>query len=144
MFYGEFEHSMDDKGRLFLPVRWREEMGENVFIWRGIEGQVMVAPSSVWQRLVDALGQQNQAHEAVRQFSRVLYAANDTQMDRQGRMVVPHSLRSFAELGVDVIFVGAKDHVELWSEKRWQSVNDRLVMNGSYNLEQLASLGVTL
>jgi MraZ protein len=144
MFSGEYEHTMDDKGRVFLPTRFRDELGDSVVLWRGVDGQLMVAPTATWQEMADRIGQQNQARRWVRDVGRILYAGTETPVDRQGRVVIPPSLRKYADLELNVVIVGMRDHLEIWGDRHWQEVTERVRREGGTLLEELAEQGLIL
>jgi MraZ protein len=144
MFSGEYEHTLDDKGRVFIPARYREELGDTVVLWRGMDGQVNIYPAEAWQKIAHNIGDQNQARRAVRDISRILFAATECQVDRQGRILISPALRKHAELNVNLIILGLNDHLEIWSQERWQQVTQRLQTEGSDIAEQLAEMGLVL
>jgi MraZ protein len=144
MFFGEFEHTLDDKGRVFLPARHRDELGDVVMLSRGYDGQIDVYPVEAWKKIAETVGQQNQARSAVRDVSRFVFAASECQVDRQGRIVVPPTLRKHAGLNGEVVIIGLNDHLEMWGRDRWDKLTTRLVAEGSNISEQMAELGVKL
>ncbi len=144
MFFGEFEHTLDDKGRVFLPARHREELGEIVMAARGVDGQINIYPVAAWQALAETLGDQNQAHSAVRDMGRITFAASECPVDKQGRIVLPNALRKHAQLDTEVVLVGVKNHLEIWSRENWDRLTSRLLSEGSSISEQMANLGVKL
>ncbi len=143
MFSGEYELGMDDKGRVFVPIRYREELGADLVMWRGFDGQLMVYPRGVWQMLVDALGEQ-QGLQRVREARQFIFSGIDVEMDKQGRVVVPPSLRRYAELANEITVLGNKDHLEIWSQIRWEERTKRLMTDGGDIAEYIAQLGVNL
>jgi len=144
MFYGESEHNLDDKGRIFLPARFREELGENVVVMRGTDGQLSVYPLATWEKVAANIGSQNQALQAARDMARLAYAANPIQVDKQGRIVISPVLRRRAQLESAVVIVGVRDRVEIWSPERWEAYNDRVAAEGSEIAEKMAALGLVL
>jgi len=140
MFRGEDEHTIDAKGRVFLPVRHRDELGQTVFLGRGMDGQVNVYPQEVWEDMAQRLSQANQARSEIRNASRFIFAAIDCELDRQGRIRIPASLRRYADLGSDVVILGNNDHVELWSRERWQETCERVLAQGQDNSDNTAKL----
>ena len=144
MFSGEFEHTMDEKGRVFLPARYRDSLGEAVILWRGMDGQINAYPLETWQQIAERMGQQNQALRSVRDLNRILFAASECQIDKQGRILVPPALRKHAGLETNLVILGMQDHLEIWSQERWQQVTERLRTEGSDIAEQLVELGLVL
>jgi MraZ protein len=144
VFSGEFEHTLDDKGRVFLPAKHRYELGETVVIWRGVDGQLNVYALETWRQKAQSVAGQNQARRAVRDLTRILFAADDCQVDKQGRILIPPHLREHAELNTNVVILGVNDHLEIWDRDRWQEVAQRLRVEGSDIAEQLAEMGLVL
>jgi transcriptional regulator MraZ len=98
----------------------------------------------VWQKVAENVAAQNQALRHVRDLTRILHTATECQVDRQGRILIPTSLRNQAELDTDVVVLGMHDHVEIWSQARWQEVWGRLESEGSDIAEKLAELGLRM
>lgn len=144
MLSGAYEHTLDDKGRVSLPSRHRNELGNMLVLWPGLDGQINVYPNSAWQKVAESVANQNQALRAVRDLTRMLYTATDCQVDKQGRILIPPSLRAFAQLDSDVVILGVNDHLEIWSQARWQEVWNRLSAEGSDIAERLAELGLRM
>ncbi len=128
MLAGEFEHTMDDKGRVSLPIRHREELGAVVMIGRGTRGQVNVLPMSLWRNMAERAQQASQDRGDIDDTVRFLFSYNEAELDRQGRIVVPGALRRHADLGTDVAILGNGDRVEIWSRERWQAGCERVVV----------------
>ncbi len=144
MLSGAYEHTLDDKGRVSLPSKHRNELGNMLVLWPGLDGQINVYPMSAWHEVAQRVASQNQALRAVRDLTRILYTASECQVDRQGRILIPPSLRALAALDSDVVILGVNDHVEIWSQARWQEVWGRLGSEGSEIAERLAELGLRM
>ena len=143
MFSGEQEVTMDDKGRVIMPIRYREELGVNVVMLRGMEGQITVYPKDVWQQSADRLAQQ-QTHQSVREARWLLFSGNEIEVDRQGRVVIPPLLRRHAQLDSDVVILGVADHLELWSLECWEEKTRQIMLRSNEINDQMADLGVKL
>lgn len=128
MFSGEFEHSIDDKGRLIIPVRLRSDLSDDVFITRGFDGCLFVLPLETWEQLADRLNQLPTTRPAARYVSRLLFAGNETRLDKQGRISISPPLREHADIqpGAEVVVVGVNNRIELWSKARWKQVTEKL------------------
>jgi MraZ protein len=144
MLRGFYEHTIDDKGRLSLPAKHRDELGETVILWRAFDGQLNVYPIETWERVADSIDQLNQAVEAVRDLTRVLYTIIECQVDRQGRILVPPSFRVHAGLDTNVVIVGVKDHLEIWSQERYEQKWAKLGTDGSGIAEKLVESGLRM
>lgn len=143
MFLGEYDHTIDDKGRLAIPARFREELGEGVVITRGFEHCLMGFPLAAWAKLAAQIDSLPFGPGEARNLRRLLFSgASDAPMDRQGRVLIPQNLREYAGLGEQVVIAGLNTHFEIWSRPRWDEVLATLDSSGSVIAEQLAALGV--
>ncbi len=127
MFWGEFEHTMDDKGRVSLPIRHREELGTVVMIGRGTRGQINVLPVALWQSMAQRAQQASQDRNDIDDTVRFLFSYNEAELDRQGRILIPAALRRYAGLDTEVTILGNGDRVEIWSRERWQAGCEKVV-----------------
>jgi MraZ protein len=143
MFSGELEVTMDEKGRVIVPIRYREELGANVVMLRGMDGQITIYPKGLWQQSADRLAQE-QTHQNVRDARWLLFSGNEIEMDRQGRVVIPPLLRRHAKLDSDVVIIGVSDHLELWSLECWEEKTRQIMLRRNEICDQMADLGVTL
>jgi MraZ protein len=127
MLLGEYEHALDDKNRVTLPARFREAFAGGVFVARGIDPCLLVYPPDGWSRLVDTRmdGLDPFSREA-RQMSRYVFAgATETELDKQGRIMLPGPLVEHAALEKEVVVAGLRDHLELWAPEAWrQEIDD--------------------
>lgn len=122
---GEFRHTMDAKGRLFIPAKLREELGDSFVVTKGLDGCLFVYAQKEWQQLEDKIRQLPMSKS--RQLQRFfLSSASDVSVDKQGRIVVPPVLRNYAELTHDVTIIGVLERAEIWSSEKWNSYNDDL------------------
>ncbi len=127
MFWGEFEHTMDEKGRVSLPIRHREELGNVVMIGRGTRGQINVLPMTLWQSMAQRAQQASQDRNDIDDTVRFLFSYNEAEVDRQGRIVIPAALRRYAGLDTEVTILGSGDRIEIWSRERWQAGCEKVV-----------------
>ncbi len=127
MFWGEFEHTMDEKGRVSLPIRHREELGNVVMIGRGTRGQINVLPMTLWQSMAQRAQQASQDRNDIDDTVRFLFSSNEAEVDRQGRIVIPAALRRYAGLDTEVTILGSGDRIEIWSRERWQAGCEKVV-----------------
>ncbi len=143
MFLGEFEHTIDDKGRVAIPARFREEMQEGFIITRGFDNCLQAFPRPTWQDLAHRISTLSLGNEEARHLRRLLFSgANEVTFDRQGRILIPQNLREYASLSEKVVIAGMHTFFELWSPERWQTVLSTLDSSGRIIAEQLADLGV--
>ena len=121
MFFGEHEHTIDDKNRLTLPAKFRDALAGGVVLTRGLDDCVDVFARSDWDRLVEArLAPLDPFSKEARELKRFFFAsAADAELDKQGRVLVPVSLARHARLGRDVVVAGVHDHLEIWDRAAW-------------------------
>jgi MraZ protein len=122
MLLGEYEHTLDDKNRLTLPAKFRQALGGGVVVTRGMDGCLFVFTRGDWDEFVSArLEGLNPFTKEARQMSRFMFAgATETELDKQGRIMVPPALLEHARLGRDVVVAGVRDHVEIWDQAAWR------------------------
>jgi MraZ protein len=120
VFLGTHTPRLDEKGRLFLPAKYREELAHGVVLTKGQERCVYVFPESEFGRLTDALRTAPVTAKAVRDYSRVFFAsASDEVPDKQGRITIPPALREYAALQRDCVVIGANTRLEIWDSEAW-------------------------
>ncbi len=141
MFTGEFRHSIDAKGRVAVPARFRAELAPGAHVSRWMDSCLAIFPNQAWQRLAERVGEQRYADAGARAFSRFLFSgAFDVELDGQGRVVLPAGLRDFADLKTEAVVVGALDHIELWAPERWASASAD--MSSDVFAERISNLGI--
>ncbi len=120
MFYGTHEHTIDEKNRLTLPAKFREQFGGHVVLLRGIERTIDVYPRDTWEASVERLTDLDPLTREGRDMRRFVYSGvTVTEVDKQGRVLVPLDLAGHAGLVKDVAVVGVLDHVEIWDRPQW-------------------------
>lgn len=143
MFLGEFEHSLDDKGRVAIPARFRAGFGDALVITRGLDRCLLLWPMEEWRTLSHKLVQLSFMHADARRIHRLLFGgATDTAPDRLGRILIPAFLREYASLRDSVVVVGLMNRVELWSRENWQTERSDAESQSAQLAEQLFNLGV--
>jgi MraZ protein len=121
---GEFNHSIDSKGRIIIPSKFREDLGEEFVITLGLDGCLFAYPNKEWNAFVEKLQTLPGTKEA-RQLQRYFMAgAAACEVDKQGRILIPTKLRETAALDKDIVFVGVMNKIEIWSKERWDNNND--------------------
>ncbi|MCZ2492394.1 transcriptional regulator MraZ [Dellaglioa algida] len=135
MFMGEFKHTLDTKGRLIIPAKFREELGDKFVITRGMDGCLFGYTQTEWALLEDNLKTLPLTKKDSRAFVRFLYsAATECEFDKQGRINIPASLRQHADLEKKCVLVGVSNRFEVWSEDRWNSFSE----SASENFDEIA------
>lgn len=122
LFLGEYQHNLDAKGRLIVPAKFREDLGETCVITKGLDGCLFVYPMPAWQELFAKLQALPMTKRDARAFVRTFLAgAAEVDCDKQGRIGIPQSLQTYAGLDKSVMLIGVADRIEVWSEDRWQA-----------------------
>ena len=122
MFLGTHEPKLDEKGRLILPAKFREELATGLVITKGQERCLYVFPQNEFLTITETLRQAPVTQKAARDYSRVMFAgAHDEIPDRQGRVTIPQSLREYASLEKECVVIGANTRVEIWDSKAWNT-----------------------
>lgn len=143
MFMGEFQHSIDEKGRLIVPAKFREGLGEKFIITRGLDNCLFVYPLSQWKVLEDKIKELPTSHADTRAFVRMFFSgAVEAEVDKQGRVVVPSHLREHARIERDVYVIGVSTKVEIWSKDSWESYASQAQQSYESIAEKIIDLGI--
>ena len=125
MFLGEYQHTLDTKGRVVLPSKFRAALDDGCVITKGQERCLFVFPNDRWDDEVERVTKLPRTNRQARNFARTFFAGASAQsVDRQGRIAVPPALRSYAGLEKDVTVVGVAERIEIWSTEAWQRVSE--------------------
>ncbi|NLP37505.1 MAG: division/cell wall cluster transcriptional repressor MraZ [Firmicutes bacterium] len=125
MFMGEYQHVLDAKGRMIMPARFREELGERFVITRGLDNCLFVYPLSEWTLLEQKLKTLPFTRSDARAFMRFFFSgAAECELDKQGRILIPNNLRDHAKLKKDVVVIGVSNRVEIWSQEVWDQYSE--------------------
>ncbi len=131
MFLGEFEHTIDAKGRLAIPAKFRTQMDKGAVISKGMGTCLSVYTMERWEQKSSELVAGMSSAE-LRDFERRVYpSASDIELDAQGRMIIPAKLRVYAKLESEVTVAGVRDHFEIWDRTTWQTYQEQLDVEGS-------------
>ena len=121
MFMGEYNHTIDTKGRLIIPSKFREVLGDEFVVKKGLDGCLFVFDNSEWQVFAEKLRSLPMIDKEARQFTRYFLAgAAGVEVDKQGRILIPSVLREFADITKDVVLIGVGSRIEIWSKERWE------------------------
>lgn len=141
MFLGRYNHSVDEKGRVALPARFRDELADGLVMTRGIDACLLIYPFAAWAPLAEKVSALSIGDPDARMLRRMLFAdAVDLQLDRQGRILVPGELRSHAGIDRDAVIVGMHSFVEIWSPEGWESQASVIERDSAAIAERLANL----
>lgn len=120
MFMSEYNHSLDAKGRLIIPAKYREELGNEFIVTKGLKDCLWVFPISGWEKFMDSLSTLPKINvntgKLLRHFSA---GATCCELDKQGRILLPANLRKFADLDKDVVLAGVMERIEIWDKTKW-------------------------
>lgn len=131
MFLGEYEHTIDAKGRLAVPAKFRAQMDKGAVISKGMGTCLSVYTMERWEEKSAELASGKTSDE-LRDFERRIYpSASEVELDSQGRMVIPAKLRSYADLANEVTVAGVRDHFEIWDRTAWYTYQERLDAEGT-------------
>ncbi len=143
MFIGEYHHQIDDKGRLALPTKFRDDLVKGAVVTRGLDSSLFLLPLEEWGKLADKIAGLPLGQANSRAFSRLMLAgAMDVMPDKQGRFVVPEYLREYAGLSKKVVIVGVNTRLELWDEEKWNSYRAQTEEDAGTIAEQLGQFGI--
>ena len=125
MLIGQYSHSVDAKGRLIVPVKFREDLGEVFYITKGLDGCLFVLSSNEWTRLQEKI--KALPISKSRKLQRFFFSgAAEVEIDKQGRILIPQPLRDYAKLKKDITFIGTSSRAEIWDSETWSKFNDEL------------------
>ncbi len=141
MFLGEYAHTIDEKGRITLPAKYRADLASGVVVTRGLDKCLFVFPLEEWKKLSDKISALPLTDGQAREFRRLLFSgATDAELDKQGRVLLPQYLRDYAALDGNVIVAGLNTHMEIWAPDAWNAI--RANLDSVVNAEQWANLGI--
>ena len=145
MFMGEYHHSIDDKGRLIIPAKFRAELGDKFIITRGIENCLFAYPIERWETIVHKLESLPFTKKDARNFTRFfLSGATVAEFDKQGRINITSPLINYASIKKDCVIIGTGDRLEIWSKDAWDNFFDSASINMSDIAENLFNESVNL
>jgi len=143
MFIGEYQHNIDDKGRLAVPVKFRNDLARGAVVTRGLDNCLFLYPQKDWEVLADKLSKLPISKKNTRAFARLMLAgAMDCEIDKQGRIILPDYLRKYAEINKKVVVAGLYNRLEIWDEEAWNKYKAGAEKGSSDIAETLGELGV--
>ena len=143
MFLGEFEHALDEKGRITIPAKFRARLASGLVITRGIDGCLELHPMDHFQDLAKKVSNLPITSRDARGFRRLEFSgAADLEPDKQGRVGLPSTLREYARIDKQVVIIGMYDYCEIWNPETWQEFKQRSYEDPEALAEQFANLGI--
>ena len=143
MFIGEYTHNLDEKGRIAIPVKFRRELSKGAVVTRGLDNCLFLYTATEWAKLAEKLATLPVSQANSRAFSRLMLAgAMDVEVDKQGRVVLPEYLRTFAGLKKNIVIAGLYNRAEIWDEEKWNAYKGQTEANSNEIAEKMGELGV--
>lgn len=143
MFLGEYKHSIDPKGRVTIPARFRDELGSSFVATKGLDDCIFIYPMDEWKILEGKLKTLPFTRADVRSFVRFFFAgACELEMDKQGRILLPANLREYAGIEKELVVIGVGSRVEIWSSETWEGYNQTTESSFESIAENLVDLGL--
>lgn len=143
MLIGEYEHSLDAKGRLIMPAKLRTDMGEKFIITKGLDGCLFVFSQIEWSNFESKLKELPLTNKNARDFVRLfLSGATECEIDKQGRFLLVNTLREYAEITKEVIIIGVGTRLEIWNKDKWKKYNSNENISADTIAENMTMLGI--
>ncbi len=140
MFTWNYERTIDEKGRIIIPPKFRKELGEEFIISRGLERCIYIYPMEKWKELSEKISSLPLEKKDVRIYQRFIFSsALEVKIDSQGRISIPKALRDYAGIKREVIMVGVSSRIEIWDKEKWEKLNEELE-DSLMNFEDLIEL----
>lgn len=144
MFLGQFEHTVDEKGRMTIPARFRELLEGGAYVTQGFDSNLIVLPTGAFQQIYQRVNQLSMTDPTTRQLKRLIFSyATRLEFDKAGRILLPQFLRETAGLDGAAVVVGVGDYFEIWSVQHWADQNDNL-RDADANSQRFAALDLSL
>lgn len=143
MFIGEYKHSIDEKGRMAIPAKFRSALNQAAVITRGLDHCLYIYTASEWQHLAEKVKALPMTSANGRAFQRLMLAgAVDVELDGQGRVLIPEYLRTYAGISKQTVVAGVYDRLEIWDEAKWQEYKTKTEASSDEIAEKLGELGI--
>lgn len=143
MFIGEYQHTLDEKGRIIMPSKFREGLGQEFVMTKGLDNCLFVYPKSEWKVLEEKLRTLPLTNKDARAFIRFFFSgATECILDKQGRVLIPQNLREHSKLEKDAVIIGVSSRIEIWSKEEWADYNDDDSLSYDNIAEKMAALGI--
>ena len=141
MFIGEYEHSVDAKGRLIMPAKLREDIGDKFVVTKGLDGCLFAYSQTEWLNFEEILKTLPLTNKNARDFVRFFLAgATECEIDKQGRFLISGNLRNYAALEKEVVIVGVHNRIEIWNKDKWNNLDENI--SADEIAENMESLGI--
>lgn len=142
MFIGEYLHAVDNKNRIIVPSKFREELGNKFIITKGLDGCIYAYTLEEWKLLEEKLVKLPLTSKNARAFTRFFFSgANEIELDKQGRALIPQSVLDYAGIDKEVVSIGVSNRIEIWSKEKWEEYNSSNIDFDDI-AEQMSDLGI--
>ena len=143
MLLGEYNHTLDEKGRVSMPAKFRDDLGSTFIVTKGLDNCLFVYSKKEWETFEEKLKTLPLTNPNARNFIRFFFAgATECELDKQGRINIPQNLREYALLKKDVYIVGVSTRVEIWDKEKWQNYTSNENLNVDEIANQMSNLGI--
>lgn len=143
MFYGEYQHTVDPKGRVIVPSKFRDDLGEKFILTKGLDNCLFGYSVDEWKNFETKLRTLPLADKDARAFMRFFFAgASECEVDKQGRILIPQNLREHAQLDKDIYIIGMSTRIEVWDKAKWETYRSDDNLSADKLAEKLAMLGI--
>ena len=143
MIIGEYKHTLDDKNRISLPVKFRQEMGRKIVLTPGLDNCLFAFAAKEWQKISEKLSSSSMLQADNRSFNRFMFGgAVEAEVDTIGRILIPDFLKDRADLKNRVVLIGVQNRVEIWNEKAWDEYKQVVERKADTLAEKLGQIGV--
>ena len=143
MFIGEYNHTLDNKNRVIMPVKFRDQIGSSFVMTKGLDNCLFIYSKDEWKNIEDKLKSLPMTNKDARAFVRFFFAgATECDIDKQGRALIPNNLKEFAKIDKDVVIIGVSTRIELWSLKEWNKFNSDANISYEDVAEKMSQLGI--
>ena len=143
MLIGEYEHSLDAKGRVIMPAKLREDMGDKFILTKGLDGCLFGFSQTEWANFEEKLKTLPLTNKNARNFVRFfLSGATECEMDKQGRFLVISNLKGYAEMGKEIVVIGVGNRIEMWNKEKWTKHNSDENISADEIAEKMDFLGI--
>jgi MraZ protein len=142
MFLGQYRHSLDDKGRMIVPARFRDSLDGTIYLTQGFDQNLRVLPEAAFTAIYERVTEMSSTNPTARELRRLIFStAQQVDIDANGRILIPKYLRDVANLVEEAIVVGVGEALEIWSPEAWESQN-QLLQDSDSNAERFAALDI--
>ncbi|WP_350344837.1 division/cell wall cluster transcriptional repressor MraZ [Proteinivorax tanatarense] len=143
MFLGEFFHNLDGKGRVIIPAKFREGLGSGFIMTRGLDNCLFVYPKKEWAHMEEKLKSLPFTQGDARAFVRFLFSgATECEIDKQGRVLVPQTLRKYAQIEKEAVIIGVSNRVEVWSKEKWDEYSEKAEQSFDQIAEEIVKFDI--